>query len=68
MLVMVLVLLLLVVVVVVVLLLLLLLMLMLVQRLPFHAAPPNFGPQRPQTLPLALERLHPPGVLARGPC
>ena len=55
-------------VVVVVLLLLLLLMLMLVQRLPFHAAPPNFGPQRPQTLPLALERLHPPGVLARGPC
>ena len=58
----------LVVVVVVVLLLLLLLMLMLVQRLPFHAAPPNFGPQRPQTLPLALERLHPPGVLARGPC
>ena len=56
------------VVVVVVLLLLLLLMLMLVQRLPFHAAPPNFGPQRPQTLPLALERLHPPGVLARGPC
>ena len=64
----VLVLLLLLVVVVVVLLLLLLLMLMLVQRLPFHAAPPNFGPQRPQTLPLALERLHPPGVLARGPC
>ena len=58
----------LVVVVVVLLLLLLLLMLMLVQRLPFHAAPPNFGPQRPQTLPLALERLHPPGVLARGPC
>ena len=56
------------VVVVVVVLLLLLLMLMLVQRLPFHAAPPNFGPQRPQTLPLALERLHPPGVLARGPC
>ena len=56
------------VVVVVVLLLLLMLMLMLVQRLPFHAAPPNFGPQRPQTLPLALERLHPPGVLARGPC
>ena len=55
-------------VVVVVVLLLLLLMLMLVQRLPFHAAPPNFGPQRPQTLPLALERLHPPGVLARGPC
>ena len=52
----------------VLLLLLLLLMLMLVQRLPFHAAPPNFGPQRPQTLPLALERLHPPGVLARGPC
>jgi len=58
----------LVVVVVVLLLLLLMLMLMLVQRLPFHAAPPNFGPQRPQTLPLALERLHPPGVLARGPC
>ncbi len=56
------------VVVVVVVLLLLMLMLMLVQRLPFHAAPPNFGPQRPQTLPLALERLHPPGVLARGPC
>ena len=55
-------------VVVVLLLLLLMLMLMLVQRLPFHAAPPNFGPQRPQTLPLALERLHPPGVLARGPC
>ena len=54
--------------VVVVVLLLLMLMLMLVQRLPFHAAPPNFGPQRPQTLPLALERLHPPGVLARGPC
>ena len=53
---------------VVVVLLLLMLMLMLVQRLPFHAAPPNFGPQRPQTLPLALERLHPPGVLARGPC
>ena len=52
----------------VLLLVLLMLMLMLVQRLPFHAAPPNFGPQRPQTLPLALERLHPPGVLARGPC
>ena len=57
-----------VVVVLLLLLLLLMLMLMLVQRLPFHAAPPNFGPQRPQTLPLALERLHPPGVLARGPC
>ena len=38
-----------------VLVLVLVLLLLLVRRLPFHAAPPNLGPQRPQTLPLALE-------------
>jgi len=42
-------------VLVLLLLLLLLVVLLLVRRLPFHAAPPNLGPQRPQTLPLALE-------------